>query len=219
MSIQKVQGLQLAIAATFGTSKNMSACTNANPGAMTLETASGIADGDVMVVTSGWPRLNGRVIRATSVSTGTTDSASLEGVNTTDTDLYPAGEGVGSVLEVATWVNLDQLRPDFSVGGGGFTQDNITQMTDVRNVNRPGLAEAVNLDFSCFWDPSLSWVDYVRSASEGAVLTPYRMTTAAGSKIYGNAYWGFLEEPVPDSNSFIYRLTLGLAAQSIAYST
>lgn len=216
MSIQKVSGLQLAIAATFGVSKTMSGVTNASTGVATLEASHGVVQGDVMIVSSGWDLLNTRVVRAGTVAT---NAVNLEGVDTTSTADYPTGAGAGSVMEVASWLNLTQLRPDFTVGGGGFTQDDITLMISKRKVNRPGLAEAVNLDFSSFWDPSLTWVATVRAASKGGVLTPYRMTTAGGSYIYGNAYWGFLEEPVPENNSLIYKVTLGLAVDSIAYAS
>jgi hypothetical protein len=217
MAIIKSLGLQLAIGASFGTSKNMTAITNATEAVATLEATHGIIVGDIIeVLTSGWPRLARRVVRAKTVAT---NDVTLELVDTSSTANYPAGEGAGTVREVLTWTSITQLRPEFSSSGGGFEQDDITQMTDVRRINRPGLAEAVTLDFTAFFDPSLSWVPTVRAASQGSVLTPFRIITAGLQKIYGNAYWGLNEEPVPENNSLIYRLNLALVSDSITYAS
>lgn len=217
MAIIKSLGLQLAIGSTFGTSKAMSAVTNATEAVATLEATHGVIVGDIVeILTSGWPRLARRVVRAKTIAT---NDVTLEGVDTTSTANYPAGEGAGTVREVTAWTSITQLRPEFTSGGGGFEQDDITMMTDVRRINRPGLAEAVTLDFTAFFDPALTWVPVVRAASQGSVLTPFRIITAGLQKIYGNAYWGLNEEPVPENNSLIYRLNLALVADSITYTT
>jgi hypothetical protein len=207
----------LAIGATFGTSKNMTSISNATEAVATLEASHGFTAGDILeVLTSGWTRLARRVVRVKTVAT---NDVTLESVPTTSTTNFPTGEGVGTVREVLTWTSITQLRPDFSVSGGGFEQDDITMITDTRRITRPGLAEAKSLDFTVFADPSLSWVSTVRTASEDSVLTPFRMITASGARIYGNAYWGFSEEPESENNSLIYRLNLGLVANSITYSS
>jgi hypothetical protein len=217
MAIIKSLGLQLAIGSTFGTSVTMSAVTNAAEAVATLGTGHSIIVGDIIeVLTSGWPRLARRVVRAKTVAT---NDVTLELVDTSSTANFPTGEGAGTVREVTAWTSITQLRPEFGSTGGGFEQDDITQMTDVRRINRPGLAEAVTLDFTAFFDPSLAWVPTVRAASQGAVLTPFRIITAGLQKIYGNAYWGLNEEPVPENNSLIYRLNLSLVSDSITYST
>lgn len=216
MAIYKVQGLQLAIASTFGTTKNMTAVSNAVEAVATLEASHGVLVGDIIEVTSGWTRLNKRVVRAGAVAT---NDVTLEDVDTSSTTNYPATEGTGTVREITAWTSLSQLRPDFSVEGGGFEQDDITQITDFRRTTRPGLQQAVNMNFTAFADPALAWLSTVRAASEGAVLTPFRIILSSGAKIYGNAYWGLTEEPQPDANSLIYRIQLGLAVNSITYAS
>lgn len=214
MAVYKSTGLQLAIGATFGTTKNMTAITNATSAVATLEAAHGVIVTDIIEVTSGWSRLDKRVVRVSVVAT---NDVTLEGIDTSSTTLYPAGEGTGTVREVLTWVSVSQLLPEFTVTGGGFEQDDITQMTSSRRLNRPGFAEAVNMEFSAFWDPAQTWVTTVRAARQTSSLVPMRLITAAGQKIYGNAYWGLNEEPGSQNNSFIYRLSLGLQADSVTY--
>jgi len=216
MAIEKSQGLQLAIASTIGTSITMSAISNATEGVATLTSGTSMTVGDIIAVTSGWTRLNNRVVR---VKTVLSNDITLEGVNTSSTANYPAGEGIGSVREITAWTSITQLRPDFSAAGGGFEQDDITLITDTRRISRPGLAQAITLEFTGFRDVSLPWVATVKAASDGSVLTPFRIITASGSKVYGNAYWGYSDEPQPDANSLIYRLNLSLVADSISYAS
>ena len=64
MSALRTVGLQLAIASTYGASKSMTAVSNASTGVATLASSHGIVLGDVMEMTSGWKRLNNRIVRA-----------------------------------------------------------------------------------------------------------------------------------------------------------
>jgi hypothetical protein len=216
MSIYKSQGLQLAIASTFGTSVNMTALTNATEGVATLAASHGVAVADIIEVTSGWRRLTGRVVRAKTV---VTNDVTLEGVNTTSTTNYPTGEGTGTVREISAWTSLSQVRRNLTSGGGGFEQDDITMIDDVRVKNRPGLAQPATLDLVAFFDPALAWVSVVRTAAQGGSPVPFRMTLSGGQKIYGNAYWGFNEEPGIQDNSLVYQLQLTMDADSITYTS
>ena len=57
MAIIKAQGLQLAIASTFGTQFTISAITNATEAVATHSASHGVAVNDIIEVTSGWKRL------------------------------------------------------------------------------------------------------------------------------------------------------------------
>lgn len=216
MAIYKSQGLQLAIASTFGATKTMSAVSNASEAVATLEASHGVIVNDIIEVTSGWTRLDGRVVRAGAVAT---NDVTLEDVDTSSTSNYPAAEGAGTIREITAWTSLSQVRRDITSGGGGFEQDDITFITDTRQRNRPGLAQPSTLDLTAFFDPSLSWVSVVRTAARGGTRTPFRMTLSGSQKIYGNAYWGFNEEPAIENNSLVYKLQLTLDVDSITYTS
>jgi len=216
MAKVKLQGSQLAIASTFGASKAMSAVTNANPGVATLEAAHGIIVGDVFEITSGWSLLNNRVIRAAAVATNDVD---LEGVSTTSTSDYPAGEGTGTIREVTAWTNITQLRPDVSVSGGGTRKTEVTEIPDRRAVQLPILIEAVALEFKAHWDPTLTWFPVLTAASDAAAQTPFRWILPGSRTIYGNAFWSFNEEPTPEGGVLVATISLDLTAKSITYTT
>jgi hypothetical protein len=112
MAVIAAQGLQLSIASAFGSQFTISALTNASEGVATLSASHGVTVGDLIEITSGWKRLNQRVVRAKTVAT---NDVTLESVNTTSTTDYPAGEGVGTGREITTWTSISQLTPLFNM--------------------------------------------------------------------------------------------------------
>ena len=187
MSGLRTVGLQLAIASTYGSSKTMSAVSNASTGVATLASSHGVLEGDIMEVTSGWKRLTNRIIRAGTVAT---NDVNLEGVSTSSTSDYPAGEGVGSIREITAWTSITGLRPDFTTSGGGFEQLDGTEVDDLRRIIIPGLAEPVVWTFPVHWPAASGWQTVVESAARGGTPVAFRISLGT-KRIYGNAYWGF----------------------------
>ena len=62
--------------------------------AVVSSVAHGLSNSDIVLIYSGWGRLNFRAFRIKNVLT---DSFALEGADTTNTDLYCPGAGVGTV--------------------------------------------------------------------------------------------------------------------------
>jgi hypothetical protein len=215
MAIIAAQGLQLAIASTFGTQFTVSAISNASEGVATLSASHGVIVGDLIELTSGWKRLNGRVVRAKTVST---NDVTLESINTSSTTDYPATEGVGTGREITAWTSISQLLPDVNVSGGGFRRSDITEIDDVRVKELPILAEAVVLSFSYHWDPSLAWRSTVETASRAGTQYPFRITKGS-YKIYGNGYWGYNAEPRIENGVLVGSIELSLVADSVTYTT
>ncbi|MDD0814285.1 phage tail tube protein [Curvibacter sp. HBC28] len=102
-----------SVATALAAAKTISGISNAAE-AVVSSTAHGYSNGDIVIVYSGWGRLNFRAFRIKSVLT---DSFVLEGANTSNTDLYSAGAGSGSVRKVTTWVDLDRTMNHSSSGG------------------------------------------------------------------------------------------------------
>jgi hypothetical protein len=103
----------LAVASVYDSAVTVTALSNASE-AVATAAAHGLVNGDFVEITSGWPRLDGRIARVKSAATGT---FVLEGMNTTSTDLFPAGEGIGTVRKVTTWATIPNPK-DIAVSGG-----------------------------------------------------------------------------------------------------
>lgn len=106
-------GSTFFIASAFASSRATTAVTNASEAVVT-SAAHGFSNGDVLEVTSGWGRLNLRAVRIKGV---TTDSFILEGVDTSNTNFFPAGTGVGSVRKATAFTQITQVLSAASSGG------------------------------------------------------------------------------------------------------
>ena len=106
-----------SVATALATAKTVTGVTNAAE-AVVSSVAHGLSNSDIVLVYSGWGRLNFRAFR---IKTVLTDSFVLEGADTTNTDLYSPGAGIGTVRKVSTWVDLDRTMNHSSSGGDAKT--------------------------------------------------------------------------------------------------
>lgn len=106
-----------AVATVLASAKTITAITNAAE-AVVSSTAHGYSNGDIILIYSGWGRLNFRAARVKSI---TIDAFTLEGIDTTSTDLYTPGGGAGSCKKVSTWIDLDRTMNHSSSGGDAKT--------------------------------------------------------------------------------------------------
>lgn len=109
-------GARIAVATALGASKAIDAITNATEAVVTA-TGHGLQAGDIIIVFSGWGRLNGRVQRVKSVTD--TNSFVLEGksANTSNTKLFTPGGGAGHFVKANTWVDVVQILNNTTSGG------------------------------------------------------------------------------------------------------
>lgn len=114
MALQFPNGAAFAIASGYGAVKTMSAVSNASTAVATLEASHGVVEGDIIEVTSGWSKLNNRIVAAGTVST---NDVNLSGIDSSSTTNYPAGSGTGSVREISGWQEIDQIL-GFETSGG-----------------------------------------------------------------------------------------------------
>jgi hypothetical protein len=127
-------GTIYAVATVFASAKTVTAITNATE-AVVSSTAHGYSNGDYVEITTGWGRLNKRAFRVKSVAT---DSFTLEGANTTNTEFYPSGSSAGTVRKVTTWQQISKIMNPQTSGGD---PKNITYKyleSDVENSKNDG---------------------------------------------------------------------------------
>lgn len=185
MSIELSQGSRIAFGSAFGATKNMTAVTNAAEGVATLEAAHGVTVNDIIhVITSGWQRLQGAVVRASVVAT---NDVTLEDFNTASTSQFPTGEGAGTVREVTTWTTITQVK-SVQADSPGVDFVDITNLSDQVRRQIPGLENAPTLNFTLQFDSSLSWWPTLLPFSDGNIETPIRILTPSNKPIYSLAY-------------------------------
>lgn len=216
MAITLSTGSIIAIASTYGASKAMSVITNAAEAVATLEAGHGISPGDYMEVTSGWDRLNSRVVRAKAVNT---NDITFEDIDTSSTTRYPAGTGIGSIREITAWTNLSQVQ-GVEPGGGEQQYADITTIADQIQKQIPTTRAPVTVSMTVFDDPALAYYAVVRTASESSTATGVKFTFPNSSKLVANAYWSLQTTPTIGSNApLTARIDLSYAAEPTRYAT
>lgn len=217
MSVTLTTGSTLAIAKTYGASIATTVVTNASDAVVTTASAHSIAVGEYVEVLSGWGRLNQRVARAKTGTTGST--LVLEGINTTDTGKYPNGTGVGSVRRISAWTTLSQIK-SLSASGGTQNYADITDMTDTVERKVPTTRAAIDVTIDAFDDPSLAWYADVVVADEARTPYGFLITPANQKPMVANAYWSLLRVPTMAQNeALMTQINLSYAAEPVRYAT
>ena len=216
MAITLATGTQVAIASTYGVSKNMTALTNAANAVATLEAAHGVIVGDFIEVTSGWDLLNGRIARVSAVAT---NDVTLEGIDTSSTSRYPAGTGTGTVRRITAWTTISQITAGISVSGGDQQFASITTLTDKTEKQIPTTRSPVQVTLPVYDDPSLGWYSTVRTASESATAAAVRMIFPNSSRLVANAYWSLQQVPTIEDSTLRSSVSVSFLADPTRYAT
>lgn len=188
-------GSIVSLGTTYGTAKTITDISNANPGVAT-SAAHGYSDGDILLISSGWPRLDQAIVRVDNSDSGT---FALEGFDTSDTTQFPTGGGAGTAREVTAWTALSQIT-NSSVTGGEQQFFQWQYLEDGAQRQRPTFKNARTMTFTMDFDASLAWHAALLAADRSGEPHALRVALPAGGTIYYNVYVGFDGEPTLDIN-------------------
>lgn len=215
MAARLPDGAVVSIATTYGTSKTVSAVTNANPGVAT-STSHGLANGDLVAVTSGWSNLNNRIVR---VAGSLTNTFNLDGIDTSSTTLYPAGSGVGSVLPITAFTQISQIM-GFSTSGGDQQFATFSFLEQNFETQIPTVFSAQTLTLDIADDPSLAGYQALKSASDARAVRALKIAMPDGSFILYQGYVSFNETPsVTKGQVMQVKATFSLLSRPVRYAS
>ncbi|WP_311752820.1 phage tail protein [Proteus columbae] len=112
-------GSRVYIASKYDDEIKITEATNAEEAVLTVDDVGDIAKGDIVHVTSGWKKASG-AFRVASVAES---KITLEGVDTSDKNVFPAGGGTGTLKKVLTWEVMPQVMTLSTEGGEQQTQE------------------------------------------------------------------------------------------------
>lgn len=208
MAVSLPDGTIFSIATTYASPKAMTALTNADPA---VATATGTKADDIVVVQSGWSKINDRVAKMGA-------SGELLGFDTTDTDLYPAGSGKGKLVTVSGFVQISQVLSSESSGGEqqfttySFLEDDFERQIPTRN-------SPTTLTLNLADDPSLDGYNQLEKAAESRVAKVIKARLPSGSEIYYNAYVSLNQTPsMTKGEVMAVTATISLVARPTRYA-
>ena len=187
-----IDGSSFYFSSTLGSAIAVTGISNADPAVASA--SSPPMDGDIAIVSSGWARLNETVAR---VANSTASDFELEGVDTSDTGKYPAGQGAGSVQVASGFFNVNQIT-DVQVSGGDqdfYTWDYVEDPSG-RQRKRPTTKAPIEQKLMLDYDPSLAWHQKLVDLDASKQLCVMKRVLPNGtSTIYSLGYLSFQEVP------------------------
>lgn len=206
-------GAVLEIARVIGAAVPFTALSNAKP---PVATAVGhhIANGDILLVSSGWALINDRAVKASGVAA---DAFSLAGLDTSDAEFFTAGAGVGSVLPVSDWVQISKVT-GFNSAGGEQQYTTVGYLEDDDDKQYPSNRNPRSLTIAVEDQPSAAYVETVEGYDASKELTVIRMKLRNGDQILYPGYVSITPDPTMERNNVMTRtISVGLSARSLRY--
>lgn len=184
-------GATVSIATTYdAVAKSITAITNANPG-VASSAGHGFTAGTLVEVKSGWNRINDRVIRVANPVMGAFD---LEGIDTTNTEFYPAGTGAGSARAISAFTQIAQIL-EFTTQGGDQQFVNFSFLEEDFERQLPSITSAQSITIRIADDAALAGYQALKAASELRKNRALKLTLKNGDVLLYNGIVSLNETP------------------------
>lgn len=214
MAVQLPNGVIISLATAYGAPKAVTAITNANPG-VASSAAHGMSNGALIEVASGWQKVNERIVRVAATASGT---FALEGIDTTNTTLYPTGTGSGSVREITAFTQISQIL-ELSTTGGDMQFTTYSFLENDFESQLPTTSSAQSLTMSIADDPTLAGYQALKKAADERAVRALKLVMPNGSTLLYNGYVSFNETPtMTKSQVMACNATFSLLSRPVRYA-
>jgi copper(I)-binding protein len=195
-------------AATYDAVLPFTALSNAAEAVATVTGAS-LSVGDIVLLTSGWSKLDNKVVR---VKAATATAITLEGIDTADVTLFPAGGGVGSMKKVLTWVQVPQVT-DLAFAGGEQNYLDVVFLEDDQGRQIPTDKAATSMTLTIADDPAKPFNAVLLKADARKQVEAARLVLPGNDQLLYGAFTSFSKQPAVSRSNLLTR-TVSLALQS-----
>ncbi|RAU39257.1 phage tail protein [Pseudomonas sp. RIT411] len=216
MGYKLPNGATFQMASTYGPAVAISAISNASEAIATIGSGAAIATGDIVLLTSGWTQLNGRVARVKAVNS---TAVTLEGIDTTNPAGFPAGGGVGSMKKITAWVVIPQIT-EVAFAGGEQQYTDVVFLEDTQGRQLPTDKSAASMTLTIADDPVQACVPVLKAADANQQVEAARLNLPGNDALFYGAFISYSKQPVVARSQILTR-TVGLALQAepTRYST
>jgi hypothetical protein len=211
-----INGAKYAVATALAVPSAITAISNANPAVASA--AALPVQGDIVLLSSGWPELNDAVARVGTIAAGV--SFEVEGYDTTDAVRFPAGEGIGAYQIATAFVNLPKIHDIQSSGGEqNFATRQYVDDPSGKQIQAPTFKSAQSRTYMLDYDPTKPHFAALVELDRKKTINVLRETLPNGDVIYYAGYLSFNKEPTRALNEFMSnQMTFSLSSDSIRYA-
>lgn len=212
--VQLPNGSKVALSSIFGAVKEITNISNANPG-VADSAANAFANGDILLLSSGWEEIDGRAVRASAIAV---DTFALEGIDTTDLIRFPAELGVGTAKEVTDWVAIDQIIGT-AFSGGEQQYWSYSPLDSRRTKQLPTERSAQTMTLTLADDQTRPWFNVLDAADRLGDTRILRITLPNGAKLFYSGSVSFNKVPTLVKNEgMAVTMTLSINAEITRYT-
>lgn len=190
MAFSIPDGTTIHLGTTFGTPVAITGISNAAT-AVATAAGHGFANGDIIVLKTGWQRANDRVFRVAASAAGTFE---LEGLDTSDTSAFPVGTSGGTAMKVTAFTQVSQII-GISTSGGEPQFATVSPLESDFEIQIPTMYSAQSISMEIGDDPSMAGYQALKKAADARAIRPLLMQNKNGSKIYYYGYVSLNETP------------------------
>ncbi|WP_454833312.1 phage tail protein [Pseudomonas veronii] len=202
-------------AATYAAALAFTAISNAAEAVATVVGGT-LAAGDIVLLSSGWSKLDNKVVR---VKVATATSITLEAIDTTDTQIFPAGNGAGTMKKVLTWVQIPQVN-DLAFSGGEQNYLDVVFLENDQGKQIPTDKSAASMVLTIADDPAQPFNTVLMAADAGKQVQAARLNLPGNDTLFYGAYTSFSKQPAVSRNNLLTRtVNLALQAEPTRYLT
>jgi len=202
MSVYLPNGSKFYIGSAYAANKTFTTASNASECVLSFAADPALATGDFFEINCGWEAVDGNIYRVKTASGTGPYLVTIEGLNTTDTAVFPAGGADnGTVREVTTWTEITQVETP-TTSGGEQQFINYQMLASDRERRLPSFRNAQGIQLTFFDDPTLAWYSSVLAASNNNA-NPYaiKVDLKSGAKIVASGYWSLQKMPNMAANT------------------
>lgn len=168
-----------------------------------------------MRVLSGWTRLSGKLLRVGAVTSTTFE---LEGIDTSNTGIYPTGSGAGSATKALTFVQIPQIT-GVSTDGGEQQFTNVQFLESDSEIRIPTVKSASGLTITAADDPAQPAYPVLVAANDTRSAKGIRIRLANGALLLYYGTVSINKTPSLDVNEIMaYQITLSLNNEPVRYA-
>lgn len=211
MAFHLPNGATVFVAPASGDAIDITDISNATNAVATISGGT-VAEGDVVLLSSSWTALDNLVAKVTEVSGS---QVTLGGVNTSNTKIFPAGSGTGSikVISPSDWVQIPQIT-EVAASGGEQQYYQFQFLEDDTQRSLPTYKSAKTQTYTVAHDSDQPFYPVLKEADlAGDTLAVYMYVPKAKETRYWSVVPSFSGEPNPVVNQ-IETVTVAFAVQS-----
>lgn len=137
--------------------------------------ADDLKSGDFVIVTeSSWGRMYDRVLRIKNVDAADKKQVTIEGIDTTDTNVFPTGSATGKIVKIKSWMEIPCVQ-DLAQDGGEQQYYTYQCLSDDQEQQLPTYKSAVSLTYTFAHEFDNAIYPLLRKADESGDVKALRM--------------------------------------------